>query len=91
MIPLPSKVKHPEPEDTEVVRGCDVQVNCSATPYVEVWGWVRSAVPRAAPWVVTAKLWWPSLHKPSQGPGSRNHCCGSNLFPTAFWGISVLL
>lgn len=70
MKSLLSQVKHPESEDAEVMKGCDVQVNRNATPYIKVWVWVRSAVLRAAPWVVATKLWWLSLHKPPQGLGS---------------------
>lgn len=58
MKSLPSKVKHSELEDAEVMGGCDVQVDCNATPYIKVWVWLRSAVLRAAPGVVAAKPWW---------------------------------
>lgn len=87
MRSVPSKVEHPEEGNTGAVRGCDAQVNHSGTPYIKVWVWVRSAGLRAVPWVVAAKLWRLSLHKPSQYPGSWTHCC-SIIYSSLPYGVS---
>lgn len=69
MRSMPAQVK--QPGNAEAVRGCDARVNRSGTLYIKVWGRVRSAELRAVPWVVAAKLWWPSLHESSQCPGAE--------------------